>query len=131
LQKLNFNAIAIEYAYMSNELSIYDKQLSLQLAGGNADLASQMLSMFLKDLPKLRQQANDALAKGDNESLFQHVHKVNGATRYCGVPAIEHAANSLELLIRGNSDEMENSLESALSTLNTEIDKLINLMGSQ
>jgi len=111
---------------MNNDLPIYDEQLSLQLAGGNADLASQMLAMFLKDLPGLRQHVNDAHANGDNESLFQHIHKVNGATRYCGVPAIELAANSLELMIKNKHTD----IESALDTLNTEIERLLSLKNS-
>ena len=108
---------------METTTPIYDKDLSLQLAGGKADLAEQMLSMLLKELPQLCEQANDAAASNDADTLFRSVHKINGSTRYCGVPALGKAADQLELMIKaGNSDITE-----AMQRLNTEADRLISL----
>jgi len=106
---------------MSEEIKIYDEQLSLQLAGGNQDLARQMLEMLLKELPELRTSMNAAHQQGDKAALYDNVHKINGSSRYCGVPAIGQAANDLEILLKQDIDDLEN----ALNGLNTEIERLL------
>lgn len=108
---------------MDSEIKIYDKQLSLQLAGGNEDLARQMLEMLLKELPVLKANMNDVYLEGDKAALYDNVHKINGSSRYCGVPAVGEAANNLELLLKNNDDD----LKDAVDELNTEIERLLSL----
>lgn len=108
---------------METTTPIYDKDLSLQLAGGKPDLAEQMLGMLLRDLPQLCEQANVAAAANDNEALFRSVHKINGSTRYCGVPALGEAADRLELLIKAGSTD----IAAAMQHLNGEAERLIAL----
>jgi len=108
---------------MVTETKIYDKQLSLQLAGGNEDLARQMLEMLLKELPVLQANMNEVFQEGDNAALYDNVHKINGSSRYCGVPAVGQAANNLELLLKNN----DNNLKDAVDELNAEIERLLSL----
>ena len=108
---------------MVTETKIYDKQLSLQLAGGNEDLARQMLEMLLKELPVLQANMNEVFQEGDNAALYDNVHKINGSSRYCGVPAVGQAANNLELLLKNNDD----NLKDAVDELNAEIERLLSL----
>ena len=108
---------------MSEEVKIYDEQLSLELAGGNQDLARQMFEMLLKELPTLRAGMNEAHLEGDKAALYDNVHKINGSSRYCGVPAVGQAADDLELLLKNDDEDLEN----ALSGLNTEIERLLAL----
>jgi len=108
---------------MDKEIEVYDEQLSLQLAGGNQDLARQMLEMLMNELPTLRTGMNTAHEAGDKAALYDNVHKINGSSRYCGVPAVGQAANDLELLLKNNNDE----LDSALAKLNSEIERLLTL----
>jgi len=108
---------------MDTEAKVYDEQLSLQLAGGNEDLARQMLEMLLKELPVLRTNMNEVFAEGDKAALYDNVHKINGSSRYCGVPAIGQAANNLELLLKNNDDD----LQDAVDRLNIEIGRLLEL----
>jgi two-component system sensor histidine kinase BarA len=108
---------------METNAPVYDKELSLQLAGGKADLAEQMLGMLLKELPHLCEQANDAAATNDADALFRSVHKINGSTRYCGVPALGQAADQLESLIKSGSTD----ITAALHRLNDEAERLIAL----
>ena len=108
---------------MVTETKIYDKQLSLQLAGGNEDLARQMLEMLLTELPVLQANMNEVFQEGDNAALYDNVHKINGSIRYCGVPAIGQAANNLELLLKNNDD----NLKDAVDELNAEIERLLSL----
>jgi len=106
---------------MDNELDVYDDQLSLELAGGNEDLAHQMLDMLRNELPELRSSMNAAWNEGDEAAMYDKVHKINGSTRYCGVPAIGHAAHQLETMIKNK----ESDLDDALQHLNMEIDRLL------
>jgi len=108
---------------MDTEAKVYDEQLSLQLAGGNEDLARQMLEMLLKELPVLRTNMNEVFAAGDEAALYDNVHKINGSSRYCGVPAIGQAANNLELLLKSNDGD----LQDAIDKLNIEIERLLEL----
>jgi len=108
---------------MDTEAKVYDEQLSLQLAGGNEDLARQMLEMLLKELPVLRTNMNEVFAEGDKAALYDNVHKINGSSRYCGVPAIGQAANNLELLLKNNVED----LQDAVDRLNIEIERLLEL----
>jgi len=108
---------------MDTEAKIYDEQLSLELAGGNEDLAQQMFEMLLNELPSLQAGMNEAFEHGDKAALYDNVHKINGSTRYCGVPAVGQAANNLELLLKDEADQLDASLES----LNSEIERLLAL----
>ena len=108
---------------METNTPIYDKDLSLQLAGGKPDLAEQMLGMLLETLPELCEQANAAAAANDADALFRNVHKINGSTRYCGVPALGEAADQLELLIKAGSTD----IAAAMQRMNEEADRLIAL----
>jgi len=105
------------------ENKVYDEQLSLELAGGNRELAQQMFEMLIKELPTLQACMNDAFLEGDKAALYDNVHKINGSTRYCGVPAVGDAANDLEILLKSEADELDASLDS----LNNEIERLLAL----
>ena len=105
------------------ENKVYDEQLSLELAGGNQDLARQMLDMLMNELPTLQASMNTAFQHGDKAALYDNVHKINGSTRYCGVPAVSTAANDLEQLLKEDTDELDNSLEK----LNNEIERLLSI----
>jgi two-component system sensor histidine kinase BarA len=103
---------------------IYDETLSLQLAGGNHELAIQMLELLCKGLPEQKAAINTALEHGDMPALYQQVHKVTGSTRYCGVPALADAAEVLDRQLK-NGDTTK--LDMLVSNLNEEIDQLIAL----
>lgn len=110
---------------METKTPIYDKELSLQLAGGKPDLAEQLLGMLLKELPGLYEQARGAAANNDAEDLFRCVHKINGSTRYCGVPALAEAADELELEIKAGSTD----ITAGMQRLHEEVERLIILKG--
>ena len=101
---------------------IYDKNLSLQLAGGNPQLAEQMLEMLCKSLPEQKSAINAAHAEGDLDNLYEQVHKVTGSTRYCGVPALADASEVLDRQLKNGSNEQ---LDLLVKNLNEEIDRLI------
>jgi HPt (histidine-containing phosphotransfer) domain-containing protein len=63
-----------------------------------------------------------ALTTNDTRMLKEITHKVNGASRCCGTPALRNAASLLEAAI--NNGE-EDSFESRTAELLKEIDRLL------
>ena len=104
-------------------MSLFDKDLALKQAGGNADLAKELFEMLIKDLPISQQAMNSAHSNNDKEAFWEATHKIHGGTAYCGVPDLKTACKALE-------DEIKNSYPSdnaknALAKLNEEIEHLL------
>ena len=79
-----------------NEPPVYDHQEGIQLAGGNEQLALELFNMLIKELPEHQQRMETAKASGDIGDLKYAVHKLHGATSYCGVPGLRARAKYLE-----------------------------------
>jgi two-component system sensor histidine kinase BarA len=75
---------------------IFDPQYSMRLANNKLDLAVDMFNMLLNgltdDLPEIK-----GLWQGQQQDLLlQSIHKIHGATRYCGTPCLMHTLEQLE-----------------------------------
>jgi two-component system sensor histidine kinase BarA len=101
---------------------IFSFEDARQLTNGNESLAIELFNMLIKELPEHRGAIQQALAENDTRMLKQVTHKVNGASRCCGTPALRNAANLLEAAI--NNGE-EDSFESKTAELLKEIDRLL------
>lgn len=89
---------------MSSALNVIDTNLALERAGGNHDLARELYQMLQNELPGYLVKIRDHYDSGDYTSLIEVVHKLNGASTYCGVPALKEAAASLESNLKQGSD---------------------------
>ncbi|WP_295386736.1 Hpt domain-containing protein [uncultured Thiodictyon sp.] len=78
-----------------------DPVAALAVAGGDADLAAELFAALLAGLPDELAALRAAVTAADWDGLAEHAHKVRGATRYCGVPALDEATESLERAARG------------------------------
>ena len=87
---------------VSRELQVLDAEEGLRLAAGKADLASDMLGMLLAGLPADRQAIRQARDSGERSALLERVHRLHGATRYCGVPQLRAACQHSETLLKQN-----------------------------
>lgn len=70
------------------QLSVLDPEEGLRLAAGKADLAADMLAMLLASLAADRQAIRQARDNDDRTALLERVHRLHGATRYCGRAAV-------------------------------------------
>jgi two-component system sensor histidine kinase BarA len=93
-----------------------------RLANGNEVLAIELFNMLIKELPDHRDNIRQALDSKDMQMLREVTHKLNGASRCCGTPALRYTANSLELSIDKNEDD---KIELKSGELLTEIDRLL------
>ncbi|WP_286715613.1 ATP-binding protein [Marinobacter sp. tcs-11] len=80
---------------------------SIQLAAGKADLAEELFSMLLEQLHTDIDRIQALWQTGDNEPLLECVHKLHGATRYCGVPELRTAANRFETALKCEAPDRE------------------------
>lgn len=89
---------------------ILDPEEGLRLAAGKADLAQDMLTMLLAGLPQERQSLHDALDQKNYDDLLEIVHKLHGATRYCGVPQLRSRCEDAETLLKQGKESRQKIL---------------------
>eukprot|EP01133_Synstelium_polycarpum_P008774 gene8774-10297_t len=82
------------------QLPVLDHEEGLRLAAGKADLAADMLAMLLASLEADREAIRVARDANDRNALIERVHRLHGATRYCGVPQLRAACQRAETLLK-------------------------------
>lgn len=103
---------------MEPQLKTFDQRLALEQAGGSAELANELFTMLLRELPQFERGIRSAHQRNDLDTLQRTVHKLNGAATYCGVPALKHAADYLETALkREQFDRVEPGLAALLDAI--------------
>jgi two-component system sensor histidine kinase BarA len=102
-------------------LPMLDIPHAIEQAGGNPDLAKELFTMLLKDLPEQKHKLNQAFNEPDQQALWDHTHKIYGSTAYCGVPALNEAARELENTIKAKTDDLADKIQE----VNKAIDQLL------
>lgn len=74
--------------FVSAPLPVVDWALAEQRAGGKAALARELLDTLCADLPDSRERLRQAAREGHGEDWWREAHRLLGATRYCGLPAL-------------------------------------------
>ncbi|TYC59351.1 response regulator [Marinobacter sp. BW6] len=90
---------------------------SIQLAAGKADLAEELFSMLLEQVHVDRERVPELWASDNIDEVLECVHKLHGATRYCGVPELRAAANHLETAIKCSAPDLEHHKDQLLSAM--------------
>ncbi|HYQ38261.1 MAG TPA: response regulator [Pseudomonas sp.] len=85
------------------ELPVLDPTEGLRLAAGKSDLAADMLNMLLDSLAADQAAIRQARASNDSAALLERIHRLHGATRYCGVPQLRAACQRCESLLKQNA----------------------------
>jgi two-component system sensor histidine kinase BarA len=105
------------------ELQVLDHEEGLRLAAGKADLAADMLAMLLASLEADREAIRQARQSNDHNALIERVHRLHGATRYCGVPQLRAACQRSETLLKQQDPKAFGALE--------DLDRAINRLAAQ
>lgn len=105
------------------ELLVLDHEEGLRLAAGKADLAADMLAMLLASLEADREAIRIAREASDQNALIERVHRLHGATRYCGVPQLRAACQRSETLLKQDDQKAWAALD--------ELDRAINRLASE
>ncbi|MBI2382061.1 MAG: two-component sensor histidine kinase BarA [Gammaproteobacteria bacterium] len=112
--------------------SVIDWEQSLSMAGGKAELASDLLSMLIANIPVARQQIVKAHGEQNQALMRDQVHKFHGATCYCGVPRLKWAAATLETALKTRDvGDTETELEDLLAAMADVLDESERFLASQ
>ena len=82
-----------------------DAVAALAAAGGDEALARELFEALKQGLPDEIEDLRACCAEQDWPALAEHAHQVRGATRYCGVPALDDAIEALERAARMGDGE--------------------------
>jgi|GEM_PF-1666445 len=99
---------------------VHDEALALQRAGGNSQLARDMLHMLIRDAEQALTQLDQETP--ENEVLLDLVHRINGGARYCGTPRLSARSQSLEAALR---DGREGDVPALLGDWKKEMQTLV------
>ena len=77
-----------------------DWSLSIKLANNNKELARDLLNMFVADLPNARQTIHNAYQEAKYNELLSHVHRLHGASCYCGVVRLKKVLANMEFSLK-------------------------------
>ena len=108
-----------------NIAEIFSIEDARKLANGNEALAMELFTMLIDELPEHRREILQARKQNDLKMLREVTHKLNGASRCCGTPALRHAANSLENSI--THGDKNDSINEKTDLLLAEIDRLLEM----
>ncbi|MDH5572822.1 MAG: ATP-binding protein [Gammaproteobacteria bacterium] len=86
----------------STNANIYNEDEGIKLAGGSKQLSEELFGMLIKELPAHQKRIEQAYRKKDGDTLKQAVHKLHGATSYCGTQELRKYARAFELIIDNN-----------------------------
>jgi len=113
---------AAENATPQVGLPIIDPQLGIEGAFGQADLWHEVLNILLSDLPEMLSSMEEARTERHCYNMRETAHKLHGSCSYCGTPALQQAAKTLEVLCL--EQEWGSEIEVALEALKHQVQVL-------
>ena len=107
-------------------------ELCLAQTNQKPDLAIEMLQMLVDSLPDSVNDIETALKDADNELMLQTVHKLHGASCYCGVPNTQKLCQEIESALKKkiSLDDLEPEILELLDEL-TKVESAANQVISQ
>ncbi|MCE9678076.1 two-component sensor histidine kinase BarA [Shewanella sp. AS1] len=106
--------------------------LCLTQANNKVSLALEMLQMLLDSIPQTRSNLTDALEQLNNQAMLAIVHKLHGASCYCGVPTTQRLCREIESALKKGLtiDEVEPEILELLDEL-SKVESAANQVVSQ
>ncbi len=102
--------------------SIIDWQLSVNLAGGRAELAEELMTMLIDELPEETAMIKKLFEAQRYDDVKDKVHKLHGASCYCGVPRLREAIAEFETVLKANKEQQ---YDAVFNTFLEEVEKLL------
>lgn len=84
--------------------AVHDEALALAAAGGDAALAGELLAALCAGLPSDLAELRAHWAAAAWQDLAEAAHRLRGATRYCGVSALDEDLANLERRTRAGRE---------------------------
>ena len=99
-----------------------DRNAALQASGNRADIAIEMLEILLGRLADERDLINAAIERDDMPLAETYIHKLHGASCYCGVTDLKNCCSAMETLIK---KKMTEHLPDVVIRFNQAVDNLL------
>jgi two-component system sensor histidine kinase BarA len=90
---------------------VRDEKAALKATGGDRELSTELIGTLVAGLPDDLSELDGLLAAADWSGIDAAVHRMRGATAYCGVPALDRAL--CELSLAAKSAERDRILSAA------------------
>jgi PAS domain S-box-containing protein len=116
-----------EYS-VEEQLRQLDESIALTRVGGDAELLSEVIGLFLDDYPQSLEKIREAVTAGDPSGVEQHAHSLKGSVSIFGAKEALEAAFALEK--QGRSGDLTAALDSlkrlenALASLKPELEEI-------
>ncbi len=105
LDESQLNHILLQWTrYIGQPILVIDWPEAERLAGGRRSLAEQLISTLIDDIPLAREQLANAGTAQDAQAWHRAIHRLLGACRYTGVPALRAALEAALALPAGSVD---------------------------
>jgi HPt (histidine-containing phosphotransfer) domain-containing protein len=113
---------------VEEQLRQLDESIALTRVGGDEELLSEVIGLFLDDYPHSLQRLREAVTAGDSSAVEQYAHSLKGSVSIFGAQEAVEAAFSLEK--QGRSGDLTAApdglkrLEQALAKLKPELEAI-------
>lgn len=121
MEKSLFPSLEINHSEESWQSCPVDHELGIKLAIDKPEIADELLGLLLASLNESRDALELALKEQDDDALLEAVHRLHGASRYCGVLDLAQTTEALETQLKAGQ---QNLVASSLEQLFYEIDRL-------
>lgn len=111
------------------KLPIRDERLALETVGGDEALAVELYAALLASLPDDLAQLRVEQTAADWHAVAETAHRIRGASRYCGLVALDQALAELLRLARAGQDRA--GIEVAIERSVAEIGRLLDARAHQ
>jgi HPt (histidine-containing phosphotransfer) domain-containing protein len=113
----------------TENIPVFDRCSALSNAGGDNELLSEILEMFLENLPVFVKNIYEAYKKNDTDKIFLASHSLKGSCSIVGAFQLCETARQLEKITGQNNTAGINELIQALGTQSNEFENLIKSIG--
>lgn len=115
---------------MQQELQshILDWPESIKLSNGKADLATELLQMLVSSFAEEKTLLKALIDKQDYAELEQRIHRLYGATRYIGLPALQALSRAFEKLLADQRKSGESINDSFIEDVEMYYQQLVDAM---
>ena len=106
----------------------FDRDEMLERLGGDTELMTDVLGVFLEECPRMMQEIRAAVGQGDPLSVRRAAHSIKGAL--LNISAGPAAAEAKQLEFLGNEERLAETAE-VLDHLQAEIERLEPMLVAQ
>ncbi len=100
---------------------VFDQTAALARLDGDSELLWELVTLFLDDYPRLLEEINEAIVRGDSQALARAAHSLKGAVGVFAAQGAFAAALTLEQM--GRTGDLTQA-EEAYASLERELEAL-------